>query len=339
MRKVLIAAVVLLAAVSPSAHTQSPPWAQKLFLGVNSHDFGTCPAGAQLKHRFVMKNIYAVPLEITEVRSSCGCLTAKASTTKLAPKEEAYIDVNMDATKFSGHKSLTLFVSVGPKYISTAAIQITAHARTDVTFNPGTISFGVVEAGASPDRVMNVEYTGAQNNWAITEVIKNKSAPFKVSAQEIYRQQKGLLRSGKVGYQIQVTLDANAAPGSLPQELLLKTNDPASPHLTVVVEGNVQAPLTLTPDHVKFQGPVRVGEKATQKAVVRGNQPFRIMSVEGIGNGVTAEWPSQAAAFHIINIHCQPTQPGALNRTLTIRTDSGKGDVGITLPVTATAVP
>lgn len=328
----LLTGLVLLAVGASPSVSQNPqsPWAQKIFLGVSSHDFGTCPAGAQLKYRLTMKNIYAVPLEITEMRTSCGCLTPVASTKHLKPKEEAYIDVNMDATKFSGHKVVTLYVTVGPQYISQAAIQFTANARADVVFNPGQVNFGIVATGTTPTQLIDVEYAGALD-WQIVEVVKNKSAPFTVSAQEMFRQPKGLIKNGKVGYRLQVTVNGDAPAGPFHQDLLLKTNDPASPVLTVHVEGSVQAALSVTPDQVKFDA-VKPGEKASRKVVVRGKLPFRILSVEGLGNGIQAEWPDSAAALHVVNVHCQISQPGTINRKLTLHTDKGE-----TLTITVSA--
>jgi hypothetical protein len=330
MRKFLPVALLVLAATSSVHAQQAGPWAQKIFVGVTNHDFGTCPHGAHLKHRIPMKNIYAVPLEITEIRTSCGCLTWTPSSKVLKPKEEGYIDIVMDASKFKGPKTVSLFISVGPKYVSTAVIQFTANARTDVVFNPGEINFGVVQAGDTQLRIMDVEYAGVMD-WRILEVVKTKAAPFAVTATETFRQAKGLLKTGKVGYQLQVTLNPDAPPGSFREELLLKTNDPASPVLTVFIEGNVQAALAVTPDQVKFEK-VKVGQKVTQKVVVKGKQPFRILSVSGGGEGIQADLPTTAATFHVVHIHFQPQQAGDVNRKLTLHTDLGKGtELAITL--------
>src|SRR5687768_9577251 len=111
MRKFLPVALLVLAAATPSVHAQSTPWAQKIFVGVTSHDFGNCPHGAHLKHRLPIKNIYAVPLEITEFRASCGCLSWVPSSKVLKPKEEGYIEIVMDASKFKGPKTVQLFVT------------------------------------------------------------------------------------------------------------------------------------------------------------------------------------------------------------------------------------
>jgi hypothetical protein len=331
MRSAMVLLVLALTASVVSA--QEAAWAQKILFGVTSHDFGTCPRGAQLKHRLRMKNIYAVPLQITDIRSSCGCLSFQASTKTLQPQEEGYIDLTMDARRFTGPKTLNLYVTVGPQYISTATVVIMANARTDVVFNPGEINFGIVPAGSTPTQTIDVEYAGSQD-WYILEVVKSKSAPITVVPQEMYRNKPRVFQTGKVGYQLAVTLNPDAPPGPFHQKILLKTNDPASPVLTVNVEGHVQAALTASPGIVNF-ATVRVHQKTTQRVIVRGLQPFVITAVKGTGQGIQVDYPPQRAAIHYVNVHCDPEQAGALNRELQFITDTGNA-VSVTVQATAT---
>src|SRR5262245_46654633 len=127
MRSAVLTLLVLTGwTATVSAQTVEMPWAQKVFFGVTGHDFGTCPRGAQLKFRFKMKNIYAVPLSITNIRTSCNCLTYTVNppSQTLQAQEEGYIDINMDASRFQGPKTIYLYVTVGPQFISTAVLQV-----------------------------------------------------------------------------------------------------------------------------------------------------------------------------------------------------------------------
>ena len=53
----------------------------------------------------------------------------------------------MDARRFTGPKTVTIHVTVGPEYTSTATLQVSANSRSDVVFNPGEVNFGVVPHG------------------------------------------------------------------------------------------------------------------------------------------------------------------------------------------------
>jgi hypothetical protein len=61
-----------LGVVSAEAPTPPDTWADKLFgpSANRTHDFGIVPRDVKSHHRFVLKNIYAVPIEITSVRRS-----------------------------------------------------------------------------------------------------------------------------------------------------------------------------------------------------------------------------------------------------------------------------
>src|SRR5262245_36315411 len=102
MRNVVLA-VTALAAIATAAQAQNPDWGNKLFnpdaKGAVVHNFGNVPLGAQLYHRFPMKNIWKIPIEIMNVRASCGCVTATPNATKLQPKETGYLDVLMDTRR------------------------------------------------------------------------------------------------------------------------------------------------------------------------------------------------------------------------------------------------
>jgi hypothetical protein len=331
-----LAVVTLLAltgwTASASAQTTELPWAQKIFFGVTSHDFGTCPHGAQLKYRFKMKNIYAVPLDITTIRPSCSCLTYTASSMRLQPQEEGFIDINMDATRFKGPKTVYLNVSVGPQFISTAVFQISANARPDVVFNPGEVNFGIVPAGEAAIRTIDVEYAG-NPSWAITEVVKNKAAPFNIVPTQLYRGSIGLGKVGKVGYRLTLTLKTDAATGQFRQDLLLKTNDPGASVLTVVVEGTIQPSLEVQPSVVNL-GTIKAGEPKAVNVFVKGKAPFHIKAIKGTGEELNTDLPNQNSQIHILNLRCLPRQEGVFQRELTIQTDLGAATVTVQATVT-----
>lgn len=335
MRYAVLALATAAVLTAPAA--AQTEWANKIFEEA-SKDFGTCPRGAQLKHSFKITNIYKVALEFTDVKVMCGCISYTLSHKSLEPNETGFLHVTMDATRFSGHKSVNIYVKVGPKFVSTATVTVQAVARQDVTFNPGSVNFGVVGRGQAPTQDIDVEYAG-NAEWRISEIVKNANAPFKVTAQELYRQPpmpgrsglfKGQPTPGRVGYRISVTLKADAPAGPFKQELILKTNDASGPVFSVAVDGNVQAALTVAPQIVTM-GTVKVGAKKTQKILVRGSRAFKITGIEGDGKGIRVEHSDQAKESQIVIIHFQPTEAGELRRQIRLRTDLDQETATVTV--------
>lgn len=242
---------------------------------------------------------------------TCGCVTAKESARVIQPNETAELNINMDSRRFNGHKSINIFVTVGPQYISTATLTVQATTRQDVVLNPGEIDFGVVHRGNTPTQIIDVEHAGAPN-WRLEEIVKNSNAPFDLRVEDL----KG--RVGKTGYRIFATLKADAAAGQFKEEILLKTNDPTSQVMTFNISGNVQATLAASPPSVTMNG-LKSGAGAEQKVSIRGSRPFRIARVDGQGQGITASFAAdRLATMHVITIRCQMDQPIDLRRNLTV---------------------
>ncbi len=315
--RTLVLAVVTTLSLCPAAPAQTvSAWADKLFAGVTTHDFGVVPRGAQLKYSFKMTNIYKVPLEVTGIRVSCGCVTASTNTKVLQPNESAALDINMDGRQFNGHKQVRVYVTVGPEYVSTATLTVTANARQDVVFTPGELDFGSVARGQSPSKFIDVEYVGGVE-WQVTEIVKSAASPFDLKVETLPQL---VNQPPRRGYRIHATVKADAPAGQFKQEVVLKTNDPSSPVLTFNVSGSVQATLTVSPSPVAVTG-LRVGESQTKKLLVRGHRDFKITAVDGQGDGITVEIPNRQEKTHVLTVLVAPTRAGELRRQLIIRTD------------------
>jgi hypothetical protein len=338
MRKALVALFALAALAPATASAQA--WAEKMFRDKDAkddpliHDFGSVPRGSQLFHRFKITNIYAVPMQITNLHPSCGCGSAKATKTTLQPRESGFVEVTLDTKRFTGPKTVTIAVTVGPEYTSTADLRLSFNSRADVVFNPGQVSFGVVPRGKASDKLeIDVEYAGALD-WKVTEVVAT-DLPIDATFKEWYRRQ-GKATANEVGYRISVALKADAPAGPFKQEFHLKTNDPNCPLLPVLVEATVQAPLLATPDKAEM-GAIALGQTAVKRIIVKGNKAFRITAIDGQEDGVTAESPDVVGETHIVTFKWQPAKVGDLKRLLVIKTDLDK-DGTIEVPVEGSAV-
>jgi hypothetical protein len=157
-----ISALCLLIAFSGSSSGQPPePWASKLFgpPANRFHDFGPVSKGRLLRHDFVLTNIYSVPMEITQVRVPMGGVTRTDIAKKtLQPNEKATISVTMDTGRFTGQKTVAIFVTFGPKWVSETALYCTVvsvdsdiaerNAPPDLGRNSGFARFAVRCSGA-----------------------------------------------------------------------------------------------------------------------------------------------------------------------------------------------
>jgi hypothetical protein len=325
MRNAVVVLVVLMLATAARGAPDDTPWAEKLFENKTQHDFGNVAHGTQMLHKFAFKNIYAVPLDVTITRISCGCTTASSSVQRIDPQATGTIDVNMNARVFTGPRTVRVSVrlSKGQEFYSTADLVISANSRPDIVFNPGDVNFGVVAQGQGAGQDITVEYAGAFD-WKVKEVVTN-GLPVEAKLEQLRTQ------AGLVGYKVSVSLKADAPSGSLKGEMYLRTNDPASPLLPVLVQANVQAALTVAPTTARVSA--RVNEARTATVTVRGNKAFRILAVEGAGEGVTVvdTLPDQVSETHRLTFRVQKSEAGDFRRKLQIKTDLQAAPVLVTV--------
>jgi len=74
-------------------------------------NFGKIKEGAVVKHAFLLKNTSCSALEITGVRTSCGCATSKLLKTRLAPGESTSLEVEFNSKGYSGATRQYLYVN------------------------------------------------------------------------------------------------------------------------------------------------------------------------------------------------------------------------------------
>ena len=251
-------------------------WAAKMF-DERTHDFGTVARGAEVKHRLTLKNPYEETVRLVGIDKTCGCTNAKADFTELKTGETGHIEVAMDTVKFMGEKKSNVLVDLAFAGGATTRVQIPirSYIRTDVVVQPGAADFGNVAIGEGERKTLKVDYAG-RSDWKIEDV--RSSNPYIDT--EVVETKRG---SGTVSYDLVVALKPNAPIGAVRDRLILKTNDPSTTDVPVLVEATVESDIVVTPGRVLF-GSLRPGQKKTVSVVVRGKKPFRI---EGVASEVS----------------------------------------------------
>jgi Protein of unknown function (DUF1573) len=327
MRKAVFVIVTIVATASAASAQNEAPWAEKLFENKTEHDFGNVAHGTRMVHKFPFKNIYSVPLEVTISRISCGCTTATTSTAKVEPHASGVIEVDMNGRVFTGSRTVRVYVTFNnnnPVFYSTAELRVSANSRQDIVFNPGAVSFGVVPQGQGASQDITVEYAGtATDKWKVEDEVVTNGLPVAAKVEQL----RG--KPGQVGYKVSVSLKPDAPAGILKGEMFLKTNDKDSPLLPVLVEGNVQAALTVSPKVVRVT--TQVNEERTGNVAVRGNKAFRVLSVEGLGEGITLAnaLPETAAETQRLTFRVKKSEAGDFRRKVQIVTDLQKAPVTV----------
>lgn len=291
-------------------------WADGMFDEL-SRDFGSVPRGQVLSHPFRLVNNTKDTVQISSVRVSCGCVSARALQTTLAPGQETAILAQMDTRRFTNTKNVTIYVRFSSPSSEEVRLWVQANSREDVSFSAESLGFGRIKRGNTPTQEMTVTFLGG-NNIQILEA-KCDSNYVEASIQENKRE------TGEVSYQIKAKLRGDTPSGKWYTDIWLKTNNPAMPRLRVPVTVEVEAALSITPNVVAL-GQVKNGTETDRKVIVRGIKPFRITGFSGADDQLKIRQTSNdAKTIHVLTVTLRPHQAGEINRVIRVQTDMTNG--------------
>jgi hypothetical protein len=293
------------------ARAQDPQWAAKMFDKLDQ-DFGIVPSGADLKARIKITNKYQQTVHIAGISSSCGCTAAKPAKDTLASDESTFLEVTMDARKFTHLKETFLTVTFDQPLFTQVRIPVKAYINPDVLLNPGAAEFGGVAKGIDTPRRIAVTYVWRGRPALKEAVCKNPHVAVKLV--EVRRD------AGAIHYELHVTMKGTAPLGDLRDQVTLVNEDPAVPGIPVLVEARVEPEYGVSPDLVSF-GNLAPGERKTMNVVVRGKKSFTIEKIESEKSAGTFEvrLPKVAATIHVLPLTLiAPKEPGTLKEEFTI---------------------
>lgn len=288
-------------------------WARQLF-AVYEHDFGSVAGGSKAEYAFEAVNPWVEDVHISGVRSSCGCTTVWVENPVIKSWEKARVVAHFNTDRFTGRKGATITVSIDRPFRAEVQLHVRGVIRSDIAFNPTSVDFGTVDAGAAQQRLVNIGY-GGYSSWRISDV-RSANPHLSGEVKELSRQ------AGQVLYQLTVNLDKAAPDGYFRDHLMLVTSDQGE--TPILVEGRVESQITASPGTLML-GPVNPGQKATKPIVLKGKQPFRVMKVTCPDESFKFAPDNSANALHMIAVTFEAgTQPGKVNQSIRIETDSGK---------------
>ena len=288
---------------SSAAWAQELNWAQKM-LEKQSIDFGVVARGADCRTQLKVRNLYKEDIRITEVRTSCGCSSAKKVVDVIPSGETTYLDISMDTVRFMRQKdsaAIVTFFEPSKGLIQEVRIPLSVYIRTDVVLTPGKVEFGIVDLGQTAQRTIEIAYAG-RPDWQISGV-QVSNPLLKASVAEKSR------NGGSCSYVLTVDLAASPTAGLLQDQLLLVTNDSSNPHVPVPVEARVESDITITPSEVVF-GAMKVGQTRTLNVVIRSRKPITIEKIEREkgDEAFKVRLPTEARPVHILPLTFAPTE-------------------------------
>ncbi len=322
--------LVLVAGLVATGTAGAATWADGLFDDLNK-DFGSVPRGPTLVHHFRVANNTAGPVGISNVRVSCGCVSATALKSVLQPGEETSIVARMDTTRFLGIKSVTIYVQFDRPRFEEVRLWVRANGRNDFNVSPDTLSLGQVKRTTTPSAAVTLTFYG-MNGARISEV-KGESNYVRPSFREVRR------NDSEVVYELSATLRGDTPVGRWYTDVWVTTNVASLPQLRVPLTVDVQSALSVGPEAVVL-GQMKVNSEIERRVIVRGVKPFKITKIVGAdANLWVKDNTTTAKEIHVLTVKYKAVRAGELARNVRIVTDLGGDDSEIDFRVSATVEP
>lgn len=305
---------------------QAGSWAEGLFSELR-HEFGNIPRGSDQRCSFVITNTTEGPVRITGMARTCGCTqitlddkvildqnTKQSRENKvILAGQESRIGVVLDTRSFVGSKSAEITISFDQPSHADVRLTVNSFIRQDIVLNPGAVQLGSLSRGQEVSKELDIEYAGS-SNWQVLSVT-NSNPNLDASFEEIYR------KPGQVGYRLKVNLKPTAPAGIIRDALIVETNDTSAPQFPVIVNGQIQPDLIVTPANLTM-GTVKPGQSITRQVLLRGKKPFQVTGVEGGGESFRVEKPEGSQTFHKVIVRFAGTEEaGTRACTFKIQTD------------------
>ena len=256
---VLVAAAAMAQQPAPAAaqQPQPPAAAQKAPEGPQPvidmvekiKDFGTVPKGDKIRATFDVRNTGKAPLEITQVRPTCGCTVASFDRT-IPPGGTGKIAAEVDTTGFSGPISKAVLVFSNDPATPQVNLVIKADVRAfiEVLPRPLIIFRNVLQGEPASERLVLLSADGSDFK---VESAEASGGTYQLAYKELGEKERIPDRKGSQ-WELTVTVPANAPEGMLNQKIVVKTTAAKAPEVTINVTGAVRPVVQVIPPQVNF---------------------------------------------------------------------------------------
>ena len=105
------------------------------------HDFGTINEGELVNYEFIFKNNGNSNLRITEIKTGCGCTSAKITEKVLSPGKEGKVLVSYKGRPTPKRETLPVWLITNDPKKPIAELMLTGNVQKKVFWYPKTVSF------------------------------------------------------------------------------------------------------------------------------------------------------------------------------------------------------
>lgn len=202
-----------------------------------SKDFGRVKQGKVLTHNFRFKNVGDDTLIVRNVRTSCGCAAALASKRELKPGESGEIKATFNTRGYSGHNVKYIYVESNDpsahqkQLVLKASIDVPPSPKIDL--NNYSVDLGLVLEGEEMQTEVQIRNKG---ELELTVTPSHRDAAYFIGGKQVT---PPLSIAAKKDARLHIKIPPRKNKGLIREYILLRSNDPMRPNLSIYLSGYV----------------------------------------------------------------------------------------------------
>jgi hypothetical protein len=294
----------------------TPTWAAPIIMSPDPvFDFGERDNEEKVEHNFVVKNAGDEVLNITDVKTTCGCTVAKPSVNSLAPGEETTIGVTFNLKNKQGvqNKKITVLTNdpESPQYY----LELKGTALTLIMMEPTMLNFGRIADNEPHSLPITIRTTKEGYTFELKDVKIEGAAPIQTVIETV--------TPGKE-YKVVATTNPNLVPGPLTGSIAIATSEPSRPMLQAKVFGHVIGALTVQPNTIRIQASTDPNAPRSSQflQVIPGRaKEFELLEIIPPIEGMKAELIKRKDNDYHIKLSEMPVDNSLEGKELIVRTN------------------
>lgn len=238
-----------------------------------NYDFGSVVRGEIVAKEFAIQNHGSSRLDISLVKTSCGCSAVFLEGKTVLPGASTLLDVEFDSSDFLGKVNKTVFIYSNDPKNPEYNLTFTATVESIVETKPDRLYLGTLRSIGANGKDFPFQVSLLNDNANISDLEFNRRF-FNVACET--RQQQ----NDVYVYNCRLTVKPDIPIGSIMEELIIHTNIPEQPRFKMQILGIFKGGFKVFPMLVDY-GELSSHNKARKTVAIRrtDGKPFNILNV------------------------------------------------------------
>ncbi|MBM2851340.1 MAG: hypothetical protein HW418_4282, partial [Anaerolineales bacterium] len=207
---------------------------------VSTHDFGSVSKGEPVRYDFKVLNAGDAPLEISDVRPSCGCTTAGEWTRRIEAGGSGTIPIQLETAQFTGPVTKTITIASNDPTRPTAVLEINASIWTPIQIsNPVVIFPALTQLDQVVSRSVTIR-NQVEGSVELTDLRSDKPE-FRPALKEIVPGRE---------FELTITTVPPLTNGTHTARITIKSSNPKMPDLAVQAVATVLPAVQVAPTEI-----------------------------------------------------------------------------------------